>query len=378
MQVFKAFFKTVLAQKSSILIYLGIFVGLSIFLTNMQPDSNLGNFSAEKVDIAVFDYDDSEYSNALYNYLDRTQNIIDIADNKETIADELFFRNVSYVLTIKDGFATDFTQLENIKQSNSASGQFLDSSIEQYLNLLNSCISAGYSPSEAIALTEDAISDCVETKISSTTSLDTSSSSTNVYFGFIPYIFISIFTICLGFVLNVFRRKELSDRIQCSSLSIIKRNLSMTIASLLLCIGIWALMVLVALILFNDVLFTATGILYILNSFVFMIVALSITYMVSFFVHSDSSLNMVANVIGLGLSFLSGIFVPLEYLSDTVINVAKFLPTYWYVIANKLATSYDGSSAQLNTFLSYIGIELLFAVALFTVSLATSKIRKTA
>ena len=85
---------------------------------------------------------------------------------------------------------------------------------------------------------------------------------------------------------------------------------------------------------------------------------------------------MISNVLGLGLSFLGGIFVPLEYMSSGVVAFARFLPTYWYVKANQIIDSYTGTSAQISTYLSYIGIEFIFALAIFSAALAASKVRK--
>lgn len=378
MQVCKAVLKTILKQKGTIIMYLGIFLGLAIVLTNIKTNSSETDYAATKINIAVFDYDNSECSRALYDYLDSTQNIISIEDDNEAIADELFFRNVLYVLRINEGFEDDLNNLENVKQTGSVQGQLLDSSIEQYVKILDSCRQAGYTDAETVRLTKTAVSDTIKTDMVSNGSDSTDFNSTNIYYSFIPYIFISILMTCLGYVLSIFRKKEISERIQCSAASIIKRNILMTLISLLFAFVIWLVIIAVSLVLYNDVLFSTSGILYIANSFVFMLVALSMTYLISFLVHTASSLNMVANVLGLGFSFLSGIFVPLQFLNDTVITVAKFLPTYWYVLANNFATDYTGASSQINTYLSYIGIELLFAVAFFCISLAISKMRKTA
>jgi len=131
-----------------------------------------------------------------------------------------------------------------------------------------------------------------------------------------------------------------------------------------------------AVIMYNTDFFSMKGLLYVSNSVVFLLIAMSIVYFISYFVQSTSTLSMISNVLGLGLSFLGGIFVPLEFMSSGVVAFAKFLPTYWYVKANQIVDTYTGTSEQINTFLSYIGIESIFALAIFSAALAASKLKK--
>ena len=86
--------------------------------------------------------------------------------------------------------------------------------------------------------------------------------------------------------------------------------------------------------------------------------------MISKMTSHDMTINMIANVAGLGMSFLSGVFVPMYLLSDVVISIAHFLPSYWYLIAIENIELY--TAGKMNTILSCYGIEILFG-ALFVV-----------
>ena len=72
---------------------------------------------------------------------------------------------------------------------------------------------------------------------------------------------------------------------------------------------------------------------FILNMLVYACVALSLAFLVSKLTQSEQILSMCANVISLGMAFLCRIFVPREFLSDTVMAIAHFLPAYWYANA---------------------------------------------
>ncbi|MGL4383651.1 MAG: ABC transporter permease, partial [Bacilli bacterium] len=48
--------------------------------------------------------------------------------------------------------------------------------------------------------------------------------------------------------------------------------------------------------------------------------------------------------------FISGAFIPMEFLSKNVIAMAKFTPSYWYAYTNNLITSSNtvDNSVMLN------------------------------
>ena len=112
-----------------------------------------------------------------------------------------------------------------------------------------------------------------------------------------------------------------------------------------------------------------------LNSFVFLLIAAAIAILIAAFSPSDTGVNVIANVLGLGMSFFCGIFVPQAYLGDGVLMVARFLPAYWYVKINNMLVGSSGEAFSLARYWQYLGIELLFVLVLF---LAAAAVRKTA
>lgn len=382
MQIFKAFFKTVKQQLTSLIIYFFIFIALIILLTNNGKLQMETTYKETKIDIAVIDRDNSVLSKSLYDYIDENHNIIDIKDNKETMADELFYRNVEYILIIDKGFEDNIkignreNIIESIKVPQSVSGHFVDNQINQYLTTLSAYVSSGSSMDEAVTFTHNTCALSTDVSLHIPEGTSTAKSSTYYFFIYIPYIIICMLTVGLGAILITFRKYDLNARIQCSALSIAERNVSLTISSLVFSLSCWALFIVLAIILYSNEIFSIKGMLYIANSLIFLLVAMSMTYLISFFAKNSSALNMASNVIGLGVSFLGGIFVPLQFMSSGVVAFAKFLPTYWYVTASEVIDTYTGTSEQLNKILSYFGIEFIFALALFAAALAASKLKK--
>ena len=119
---------------------------------------------------------------------------------------------------------------------------------------------------------------------------------------------------------------------------------------------------------------TINGLLFLLNSFVFTFVALSISLLISNFINSRNAMSAAANVISLGSCFISGVFVPQEYLGDTVLSIAKFNPTYWYVKANdEIAVLVNYNKENLMPIFISMLIVLGFAIAIYALTLVIIK-----
>lgn len=381
MPIFQAFFKTLKKRSFSVIIYFCIFVVLALMMSGNGKKQIEVAYKDTKVDIAVLDRDNSVLSKSLYRYLADTQNIVKIKDDKESISDELFFRNVEYVLIIKKGFEEGIKSgkyedvVENVKVPQSVSGQLLDSKINQYLTELSAYTAAGYSPEEAAESALKTSEIKVNVKLDKIQGEGEEKSSAYYYYLFIPYVLIGMLMSGIGGILITFRKKDLNWRIKCSSLSEIRKNTILITACAIFSLACWALFVLLSLVLYHDNVMTGKGALFILNSLVFLLVALSLIYMVSFLVKSLNALNMASNVISLGLSFLGGIFVPLEFMSKHVVQFSKALPTYWYVMTSRTIDSFSSTAEQYHIIFRNLGIELLFAVVFFVIAVYLSKSR---
>ena len=66
------------------------------------------------------------------------------------------------------------------------------------------------------------------------------------------------------------------------------------------------------------------------------------------------------------MSFLCGSFVPQSILPDSVLSAARFLPAYWYIRANNMLAGFGSEVFDNNFYWQCVGIQMLFAVAVFT------------
>ncbi len=381
MQVFKAFFIILKRGLVSTLIFFTIFLALALLLSGNGKKQTEVVYNDAKVKVAVFDRDNTVLSRSLYEYLDKTQELVTIKDDKDSISDELFYRNVEYVLIIKEGFeenikSGDFEDVvENVKVPDSVSGTLLDDKINQYLSALSAYTSGGFSAGEAASKALDTADITAKVTLLKVEGKETEKSRAFFYYTFIPYVLICMMISTLGSILLTFRKKDLSWRIKCSALSESGRNAALISASLLFGLVCWAVFIVLSLFIYQKDMTGIKGVLFILNSLVFLFIAMSLTYLMSFVVKTTNALDMVSNIIGLGMSFLGGVFVPLEYMSSSVLRFSKFLPTYWYVLTNQAIETYNSSKEQYNIIIRNLGIEVLFALIIFIVAIGLQRFR---
>lgn len=378
MQIAKAFYLNVKRHLTTIIIYLGVFTVLLILFSNSGVSADRNTFEASKMNIIVIDEDKSVLSSSLYDFLSARHTVSNEKIDQKKIGDELYYQNTDYVLTIPRGFEKDMMGgnyediVENIKLPKSTTGYFADVQIEQYLSVLSAYTTAGYSKEAAAKSALN--SGSKEGNVTLLTKEYTNEYS-NIYY-FFPYILICVLTLGIGLVLMSFREKNLNARIQCSAVSATRRNLQLTLCTIIFSVILWGLLQLIGMVSYPEEFFSQKGLLYLGNSFVFLMVSMSIAFLASMVAGSSNMLNMIANVVGLGLSFLGGIFVPMEFMSKSVLYFSRLLPSYWYITAVREIQNYEGGSANLAKYGTCLGIQFLFAAALLAAALVAGKQRR--
>lgn len=365
MQVFNTFFKIVKKQLKSALIYLGIFFVICIMMGSSVKDGVSG-FSGKSCNLVVIDNDNSKKSKLLIEYLDSIHNIDEKNDyTEEEIQDRLYYRRMDYVLYINKGYETS-GELENIKRSETVIGVYVDNQIAMYESNVNALVAAGYDLDEAHALTLKALdSENLVTKYEGTKDKPAEYN----FFNFVPYVLVMIMFNTLAPVLIAFKRKELEDRLSISPLKKISKNLQLTAGTILLGIMCWFLFIVLALATYGTSNIKDMLPLIMVNSLAYTIFCTALVTFVGYLNIKGDMLNVVANIVGLGMSFLGGVFVPMEFFSEGMLKVAKFIPSYWYIKANDVI--FDGG--KLDSILTFVAVELLFAVAFLAVTLVSTK-----
>lgn len=378
MQVFKAFAKIAGKKKMSALLYIVIFIIISILMANQSAKDN--NFKETKLNICIIDMDNTSASQKLVDYISSNHKIQNIATDKDSILDSLYYQSVDYVLTINKGYSDKISAGEidnlfsNYKVSGTYSTELFESQLDQYITNLSCYIAGGFSIDDAISKTAQ-INDNEIKVITENFSDSGSFNSEHIYyyFQYLPYIFIAILISCLCPALLTINQKEIRSRTNCSPVSTTKQTFQITLGAVIYAVIIWLVFMIAALIICGKMLLCKEGLLAILNSLVFMLVVLSITLLISTLAPNPKTTDMIANTLGLGMSFLCGVFVPQEFLGKAVINAAHFLPAYWFIRANNMLAGVSDELFTNSKYFSYLGIEFLFAAAIFSIVLLVAK-----
>ena len=175
----------------------------------------------------------------------------------------------------------------------------------------------------------------------------------------------------------VFNKSFIKQRTMCSPLSSNQIVFQRLLGDLVLALGLWLITTVCGFLVHGKALLSANGALWILNLLIFSLVCLSISFLIGSLIKSKNALSAVANTIGLGSSFLCGAFVPQFLLGESVLTVARFIPTYWYIRGNNLIAGLNTfNSETLGPVLMTFAIQIGFLVAIIAVSMVINKQRR--
>lgn len=365
MTVFKTFLKVLNKCKVVIIMYTAFLIFFGAF--NMQTNENATNFVADKPDVLIINEDnDNKITKNLTEYIKENSNIIKIKNNEQAINDALFYRDVNYIIYIPKDYGKDFLSGKNPQINIKSTGDY-EASLEEmlltrYLKVANIYKNEILLEDELINKINETLSK--QTKVEITSKLDTDNlSKVAFYYNFASYSILAgcVYVICL--ILSTFNEEKIRKRTVISSMNYKKYNMNLLLSNCLFALVLWAIYVVISVILIGNIMFTLHGLVYILNSFVFTICAVTIAFLIGSIVLNKNAINGIVNVVALGSSFLCGAFVPMEWLPDSVLNIAHILPTYYYIKNNEMLKTLENINLQT---LEQIIINIIFILA-FTV-----------
>ena len=368
MIVFKTFWKIVKRYKGTII---GFTIMLVVFGSiNMSSNDVTSSFKETKPDIIIVNNDNGVFSNNLVNYLKENANIIDVKNTEKDIDDAIFYRDVSYVVYIPDGYEESILNGENgnieIKSSGDYTSYLAEMLLTRYIKTIK-VLSKEYSDkSVLLSKVNDALDE--NSNVELTTKINTTElSRLSRYYNFASYTLIAVILFIICLVLSSFNKESIRKRIIVSSMDYKKHNKYILIASSLYSIFVVILYTILGFIIFGSLTFSERGLLYILNTFIFSFVALCMALFISTLVKSKEAVSGIVNVVALSQAFLCGAFIPTLWLPESVIKIAHILPAYWYINTNDILAELEVLSfANLKTvwinMLVLIGFAIIFII----------------
>ncbi|HKL99199.1 MAG TPA: ABC transporter permease [Mobilitalea sp.] len=384
MQVFKTYFKVMKKQMFSILLYGGIFIAITLIMTFNQIDNSNNTFVEEKVPVIVVNEDEeSSFIDGFKDYMGKYVEYVEVEDNEEARKDALFNRKVYYILTIPEGFTAAIMSGDEItmeKQSvpDSQDTFFVDAAINNYMSTAQLYIkyNSGSSTEELNSHISSSLE--INTEVAFDVKREEAVISSKLfnksYFSYLGYIMIGCFILGVSSVMVSFHSIDIRRRNYASPISESNYNFQLILANLCFVMSYLLVFIVVGYIANTNHSLNPNMLLSWLNAILFGATVLSISYLIGITVKGKNAVQALSTMLSLGLAFISGIFVPQEYMGNTVMKVARFTPSYWFVKSNDtIASITKYSFKNMSGVFGMMGIQIGFAAAIISIALVVSK-----
>lgn len=380
MTVFKTFLQVLKKNKFIVIMYTVILLIFGNF--SMQSNQSSTNFEASKPTVFIVNEDKEEgITKDFIKYIKEKCDMAEIENSKEAIDDALFYEDLSLAVYIPKNFGKDFMEGKEpeitIKKRDSYYGSLAEMLLQRYIKVATIYQKNIKNEDELVAKINETISKDIETEV--TTKIDTSALTKAArYYNFSSYSFLACLIYIISLIISTFNEEKVQKRTTISSYNYRKFNRILLLGNSLYAFVLWILYVVMSFVFVGPTMASINGLLFIANSFIFVICATTLAFFIANFVKNKDSINGIVNVIGLGSSFLCGAFIPQEWLPETVKIIGHVFPTYYFITGNETIAKLE--EFNIDTLMPVIvnaGIVIAFSVVfVILTNLVTKKRRK--
>ncbi len=361
MTVYKYYLKTFLKMKLLFVLWMGIFVMITLFAAGL-PQNEKVSFTETQYDISLSSSVEKQMAESIKKAFEGSA-IFRQIENDELSAKEGVFMdgdNIAFYKDDKTGKLSAYTNKLNIKSF------MATARLNSFLNYLDIVSKDG---ENNLALAKKIADSKIEVKTLKEEVLkEYIDYWYNNVFRIISYPLMSMVMSIIGLSLLYLKDKRVELRMNISSKKILaistEEFLAQIVGAFIITILSFIIMVLIG------KGFKSTYGYYLLNMFAIALSALGFISMVYNINSNKKFINSVSNTFTLILTFISGVFVPNQFLPAIATNIAAFFPMHYYVKANKLAL--NGFSKD---YMVYIVIQLLFATCYFLAGVFIKKLK---
>lgn len=350
MVVYKNFLRLVGTKKSMVIMYSAIFLFTGFIFSSGSKES-VTEFSERALDLQVVDNDNSELSRNLIQYLKIKNRVSEntalqnVSEDEilQTMKKEISLGNIDAGIIIQKDMEEKIADGKNcvtsFKDDRNQSAFYIDMQIQKFLLF-----------ADALKSAEDTVNfDKLQTALSEDISVQKIASKESsaagewfkYFFNVFAWFSFSLVLNIVGWALFVLKRPTIKMRNAVSPVSTIRFSLENFAAqfTVVLCIlaGIIGVIVLVK----RNTLAGVPILVYGFNSVIYLAVVLSIAFLFNAVLKKSSVLGIVGTVLPLALAFISGAFMPAEFISPAILRIAKLFPTYYYIQANENTFSFS-------------------------------------
>ena len=372
MTVFKTFLKILNKNKFIVILYTVILLTFGGF--NMQTSDKGLSYTKELPSISIVNQDETiGITKSLINYIKK--NSKDPKIKEDNLDDALFYGDTNYIIYIPKNYHNDIMNKDielEIKKSSNYNSEYADMLVKRYLKLLNIYKNSISDEDELVTVIDKTLEENVSVEFKS--QIDNKLNRVAFYFNFESYSLLAclIYVICT--ILSVFNNINIRKKSIISSTNYKKINRILLLSNILYALILWLFYLIVSIILLGNIMFSTYGLIYSINSLIFTICATTIAFLIGSIVTNKNAISGIVNVVALGSSFLCGAFVPMEYLPNSVLNMAKVFPTYYYIKNNEMLKNIvEFNNSNINEIMKNMFIMVIFIILFIVITNIISK-----
>lgn len=364
---------------------MGVFIGLSVNDVSVDEHVEL------RPSVSVIDRDGSGLSQGLAGFVTAHGDAVELEDTERALQDAVMQGRSDYIAIIPAGFEATFLDedadedaraaavtIETVISSEAYAGSMMDNLVNEYLGIARAYALAmpEASGADIAERTSVAMEESGSIEIVRLVEDAPASNQYRLFMMFSSYTILMAIAILVGIVLMRFRKLEISNRNAISAVPPLRMNLELGAACLVIALLCWAIVSALGLVVFGGTLEGTSPVAIaasLVNLLIYSLFGLALGFLMGQITRNEMVMNAVPNLVGLVCSFLGGVWFPLDYVDSFMMTLAKLTPTYYYasVIAETFDPATSGFSPEV---LANMGMELLFAIALFAVALAVSRV----
>lgn len=391
MQVFKTALRIFFKHPIYIMIYIFWLSVMAVFIGMNVAGTPQAEFTENRPDIAIIDRDKSDLSEGLADFLNDYTTVVEIEDSRRAMQDAVAQERVQYIMLIPEGFEGDFLDalesdastphFETVVNHESIAANMMDGLVDKYLSTVQVYLQTDTTASseEAVGLARSDMAHSAQATLVQLRESSAVSQQWIMYMSFSGYTIMLSIIICVGVVMAAFNRTDIRRRDISSATSALSVNLQVAAASLIITLLSWAWVSILGLLIFGESLAGVSPtiiVMSLLSLLAFCSVPLSLGFFLGLLSVNELIMNAAGNILALAFSFLGGIWISLDLLSENVLAFAHFIPTFYYSDALlQTAGLRDFSTTSLAPIFGNMGIMLLFAAVIFVVALVVARLR---
>lgn len=374
MTVYKYFLKLANRYKMYAIVYLIIFMGMALLQVSGKNETS----KFEDTSIKMITKDESNGTDEIMKHLVQTlqkNHNVQFTTNSDTSVKEMIYAgDVDAVLWIPSDVHSKLEKEQEVvamEISHSLSGHLIREYVNAYIRYAVALKKQGDFSAEKIdtIMSQEAKVTLLSKEVVS--SQYSKEKFGEHYFAYSPFIYFSVFIYLFGTIFSKMKGKEVAKRIAIAMKDERRVMLEQFLAGLTIVGLIVGINLLFVEILSPEFYTSSQALKILLLSTASAISAYALSFLCAVVIGENQyAYSAASTIFGMGLAFLSGIFVPLDLVSSFGENIAKFFPVYY------VTSAANNSSTEFSSYAFHLGMIVLFTILYVVMAFSVQRIRR--